>query len=229
MSMNSTKDPPKVLRVTRNKAEAKASYDRMSSFYDLLSGGYENRYKDIALERIDIQPGENVLEVGFGTGYCLVKITKLAGQNGRVSGIDLSTGMLKQAQQRLLKAGLADYADLRSGDAAHLPYEDNQFDVLFSSFCLELFDTPEIPVVLAEMKRVLKPGGRLGILSMSKEEKSNFLVKIYEWSHTRFPKFADCRPIFVEQYIRDAGFIIRDCEKLNMSGLPARIVIAEKE
>jgi ubiquinone/menaquinone biosynthesis C-methylase UbiE len=215
-----------ILPVNRTKAEAKASYDAMSGYYDILSGKFENRFKELAMNQLKVDKGESVLEVGFGTGYCLQKMALSVGENGKVFGIDLSTGMVKKAHKRLEKAGLIDRVELHSGDAAELPFEVEKFDAVFSSFSLELFDTPEIPQVLAEMKRVLKPNGRLGILSMSKEEIPSVMVRLYEWSHKNFPRFADCRPIHVERSIIDAGFKITYSNFVNMMGLPARIVIA---
>jgi demethylmenaquinone methyltransferase/2-methoxy-6-polyprenyl-1,4-benzoquinol methylase len=93
------------------------------------------------------------------------------------------------------------------------------------SFTLELFDTPEIPVILEEIKRVLKFNGRLGIVSMSREEGTSILFKLYEWAHKKFPNYADCRPIYVEQSLREAGFKIINKRKVKVFGLPLEIVI----
>ncbi|HEX77625.1 MAG TPA: methyltransferase domain-containing protein [Dehalococcoidia bacterium] len=70
---------------------------------------------------------------------------------------------------------------------------------IYMASTLELFDTPDIPRVLQEIKRVLKPRGRLVVASMSREghENSKFL-RFYEWLHQRFPRYASCRPIYVE-------------------------------
>ena len=65
--MNS--DPHSVLRVTRTKAQAKASYDRMSPFYDYFAGVFEQKYRNAALKQLNIASGEIVLEIGFGTGH----------------------------------------------------------------------------------------------------------------------------------------------------------------
>lgn len=93
------------------------------------------------------------------------------------------------------------------------------------SFTLELFDTPEIPKVLDEIKRVIKPNGRIVVVSMSKENGEPKLLKLYEWVHKKFPKYIDCRPIYVERSIKEAGFEIKYKEKIKFFGLPGEIVI----
>jgi demethylmenaquinone methyltransferase/2-methoxy-6-polyprenyl-1,4-benzoquinol methylase len=106
-----------------------------------------------------------------------------------------------------------------------MPCEDNKFDAVFVSFTLELFDTPEIPKVLNEIKRVLKPKGRLGVVSMSKEDGDSILLRLYEWTHKKFPQYADCRPIYLEQSIKDAGFKMEYRKKVKLFGLPGEVVI----
>jgi demethylmenaquinone methyltransferase/2-methoxy-6-polyprenyl-1,4-benzoquinol methylase len=106
-----------------------------------------------------------------------------------------------------------------------MPCEDNKFDAVFMSFTLELFDTPEIPKVLNEIKRVLKPKGRLGVVSMSKEDGDSILLRLYEWTHKKFPQYADCRPIYLEKSIKDAGFKIEYRKNVKLFGLPGTVVI----
>ena len=62
---------------------------------------------------------------------------------------------------------------------------------------------------------------------MSKENKASLLVKLYEWAHSKFPKYVDCRPIYVEQSVKDAGFKICLSETHKLSGLPVKIVLAQ--
>ena len=218
-----------ISRVTRSREEARASYDKMSGWYDLLAGLSEKKYKDMGLQILDIQNGEQVLEVGFGTGQCLLKMVECAGETGGIFGVDLSPGMLEVAQAKLHKAGIGDSVEICLGDAAELPYADNSFDAVYSSFSLELFDTPEIPVVLSDCQRVLKPGGRLCIVSMSKKSQSSVMVKLYEWTQKNFNKYVDCRPIYVEKSLRDNGYVIQSVTEMSMFGLPVDIVLAKNE
>ena len=226
MTEGSKRRAPAILSVPRTKEEAKRFYDRISRFYDYLTGAFERKYSKMALERLVIKEGENVLEIGFGTGHCLRRIAQFVGETGKAYGIDISSGMLEVTKRRLEKSKLMDRTELYCGDAANLPYDDNIFDAVFMSFTLELFDTPEIPQVLKEIKRVLRPGGRLGVASMSREDGQSVLLRLYEWAHKKWPRYVDCRPIYVEQSLRDAGYETKSREKAKVIVLPGEIVVA---
>jgi demethylmenaquinone methyltransferase/2-methoxy-6-polyprenyl-1,4-benzoquinol methylase len=185
-----------ILPVLRTREEAKLSYDRISRYYDYTTGVFGRKYVEMALERLSIVEGETVLEIGFGTGYCLKLIAELVGQTGKVYSIDISSGMIEITKKRLEKAGLVKRAELCCGDAVSLPFVDNTFDAVFISFTLEAVDTPEIPKVLEQIKKVLKPGGRLGVASMSKENGESIFLRLYEWIHNKWPKYVGSRPIY---------------------------------
>lgn len=225
MTLNREEGNNKILRVYRTKAQAKEGYDRMSRFYDYFEGIFVRKYRNSALKRLNIEKGEIVLEIGFGTGHCLKQMAESVGENGKVYGIDISSGMMEVSRKRIEKAGLLDKVELNCGDASKMPYEDDKFDAVFMSFTLELFDTPEIPEVLNEIKRVLKTNGRIGVVGMSKEHKPSILLRLYEWAHRKFPKYVDCRPIYLGQTLKDAGFRINDKKKVNLLGIPMEIVV----
>ncbi len=204
---------------------ARQNYDRLSCFYDSFSGG-ERSLSKTALNLLALQPGENILEIGFGTGHALLEMARAVGTQGRVEGIDLSPGMLAVANRRIQHSGLAGRIALQVGDATRLPFTGPHFQAAFMSFTLELFATTEIPLVLAECRRVLLPGGRLGVVSLAK--KDTRMVTYYEWFHARFPRLVDCRPIYVRQLLEEAGFTVIQALEKSLWGLPVEIVVAKK-
>ena len=216
-----------VLRVLTTKSETQAFYDKIAHIYDLMSEKTEGPLKQQGLGKLAARPGERILEIGFGTGHSLTALAEAVGPSGRVFGIDLSPKMRDLAQKNLNDRHLADRAELFCGDATKLPLPDGSLDGVFSSFTLELFDNPEMPVVLAECQRVLKPGGRLAIVSVSKEGKESLLVEAYEWTHKHFPNLMDCRPIFARRAIEAAGFTIAD-SNIGHMWVPVEIVLARK-
>ena len=82
-----------VLRVLQTKDETRAFYDKISGVYDLLAEHSEGPVRQTGLDRLALARGERVLEIGYGTGHCLVQIAKAVGPEGKVFGIDLSEGM----------------------------------------------------------------------------------------------------------------------------------------
>jgi len=217
-----------ILPVPRTKDEARQTYDKLSRYYDYTMGALGRKYAEMALRRLSIVEGQTILEIGFGTGYCLKLITECVGQTGKVYGIDISSGMMEMTKKRLEKAGMAKIVELIFADAACLPFDDNTFDAVFMSFALEVIDTPEIPKVLEQIRKVLKPGGRLGVASMSKENGNSVFVRFYEWIHSRWPKYLGSRPIYAEQALIEAGYQIEMSEKLRIFRLPAEIIVAVK-
>ncbi|MFC1892753.1 class I SAM-dependent methyltransferase [Chloroflexota bacterium] len=226
--MAEKEDYQEISRVNRSKDDARTYYNRISVIYDWLGGIFERKLAEKALRTLAIQNGDIVLEIGFGTGHCLQKIALSVGRTGKAYGIDISDGMLQVTRKRLEKAGLMDRVELYQGDASKLPFINETFDAVFMSFTLELFDTPEIPLLLNEVKRVLKAGGRLGVTSLSRAKGNSIALRVYEWIHTKWPKYVDCRPIYLEESLRKAGFRIKTKEIFSLFALPVEIVVAYK-
>lgn len=219
---------PEVLRVFNSREETRKYYDRIARIYDTMAEHSEAPARQAGLDLLAVRTGEQVLEVGFGTGHCLVALARSVGATGKVYGIDIADAMRERAEENLRKAGLADRAELTCGDGMDLPYSAAALDAIFMSFTLELFDTPEIPHVLAECQRVLRPGGRIAVVGMSKEQGHGDVFELYEWTHKHFPNFVDCRPIFVANALKEAGFRIAKQEHLRI-WVPVEAVLAIKD
>ncbi len=217
-----------ISRVNRSRRQAQRTYDRISRWYDLLEGYWEEKARLAALRELAVAPGQQVLEVGPGPGHSLVALARAVGPSGRVCGLDLSPGMLRVACTRLGRAGLPVQPGLCRGDALWMPIAGAVFDAVLLSFVLELFDTPEIPRVLEQCRRVLRPGGRISVVALSKAGPDSALRRLYEWGHARLPQVLDCRPIFVQRAIEAAGFRTCTSTRASLWGLPVEVVAAEK-
>ncbi|MFO7919025.1 MAG: methyltransferase domain-containing protein [Anaerolineae bacterium] len=219
-------DDQEITRVRRSKQEARATYDKIAPYYQAIAGFWERGTRRRGLAKLDVQEGEAILEIGPGTGHSMVSLAEDVCQGGQVWGIDISFRMCRIARNRLCTHDLSERATLICGDGARLPFWTASFDALFMSFTLELFDTPEIPRVLAECKRVLKGAGRIGVVSLAKAEGFNPLVPLYEWTHKQLPHLLDCRPIYTQNALTEADFQILDTERFLLWGLPVEIVLA---
>ncbi len=206
-------------------------YDRISEAYDFIADSNEHTVREAGEQALKLQPGETVLEIGYGTGNSIINLAKAVGMEGKVFGLDVSPGMQAVAEKKVSAAGLSGCVHLRVGDAHELPYEDSALDAVFMSLTLELFPLEEIPLVLAEIRRILKDGGRLGVVSMgtvNEGQKASVLEKTYVWMHRHFPHIVDCQPIDVVQFVKDAGFEIQTVEEMEIWTMPVRAVVASK-
>ncbi len=131
-------------------------YDWSARLYDPLIGRFVRRLREIAISMLPPCEGATVLDVGCGTGMHL----ELYARSGcRISGIDLSPAMLAIARKRL-----GSEADLRLEDAREIPFEDHSFDVVITSLFLHEHPPEERSAILNQMKRVMKPEGRMMIV-----------------------------------------------------------------
>jgi phosphatidylethanolamine/phosphatidyl-N-methylethanolamine N-methyltransferase len=133
-------------------------YDRLASVYDLIFGPALQLGRRRAVQRMQIEPGDRILEVGVGTGLNL----GLYPRDCHVTGIDLTGAVLEKARGRSERYGL-DHVDLLRMDARHLGFPDDTFDVVYAAYLVSVVSDP-IGVV-REMRRVCKPGGSLVILN----------------------------------------------------------------
>jgi len=133
-------------------------YEKLASIYDLVFGPTLHPGRLAARERMGIQPGDRILEVGVGTGIN----TSLYPKNCQVTGIDLSSSMLEKARERVAREGLRNVRLLEM-DAARLTFADDAFDIVYAPYLVSV--VPDPVQVVSEMRRVCRPGGKIIILN----------------------------------------------------------------
>jgi ubiquinone/menaquinone biosynthesis C-methylase UbiE len=220
---NKTHNHQKEFRATQR------NYDRLSKWYDLLAGSSERKAQVVGLDMLDVKEGDIILEIGFGTGRAILDLAKSVGGSGKVWGVDISAGMTSQARSNINQQGLSDRAILVIGNAVYLPVRSNSYDAIFMSFALELFSDEDITYVLSECRRVLKNGGVIGVVALNKKSDPGIVSRVYEWAHNKFPNLIDCRPIYVQMSLSQAGFLVAEAIEMDMWGIPVQIITAEKQ
>ena len=149
-----------------------ANYDIMN---DLMSGGLHRIWKAFTISRAAIRPGMRVLDIASGTGDLAKAFAKRAGGTGEVWMTDINDSMLRVGRDRLMDAGLV--LPTTVCDAERLPFPDGYFDRVSVAFGLRNMTHKDRS--LAEMTRVLKPGGKLLVLEFSRVAKP--LAPVYDW------------------------------------------------
>lgn len=151
----------KVKRVADVFNSVAGKYDLMN---DLMSGGLHRLWKAFTIAQAGIRPGFRVLDIAGGTGDLASAFAKQVGPTGQVWLTDINESMLRTGRDKLLNKGVV--APILVCDAEALPFPDNYFDRVTVAFGLRNMTHKEI--VLAEMHRVLKPGGKLLVLEFSR-------------------------------------------------------------
>ena len=147
-------------------------YDLMN---DLMSLGLHRAWKAYTVMVADVRPGHRVLDIAGGTGDLALAFAKKVGKTGQVVHTDINEAMLRNGRDRLLDAGVA--LPTVVCDAEHLPFDDAYFDRVSVAFGLRNMTHKD--QALAEMSRVLKPGGKLLVLEFSKVAPP--LERAYDW------------------------------------------------
>ena len=152
----------------------KGVFDSVASRYDimndLMSGGMHRLWKRYTIQHANARPGQVILDLAGGTGDLAREFARIVGPRGNVVLADINAAMLEHGRRRLVDAGVAGNVELAQVDAETLPFADNTFDRVSIAFGLRNITHKE--KALAEMNRVLKPGGKVLILEFSQPSKA---------------------------------------------------------
>jgi len=203
--------------------EIRGIYTRLLPLYGIWERLVETRARESALELAAVRDNEKVLEVGVGPGTAL---ERLAGSNpgGTTIGVDICFDMLQRANQRVSLA-LQAPPPLCQCDTRSLPFADHSFDLVFSSYMLDLLSASDIATAIQQMRRVLKPSGRLLLLHLSLGNR--WFDRFWGLFYWLVPTLlGGCRPIRLAAYLPEAGFAVREVRQITQRGVPTEVILA---
>jgi ubiquinone/menaquinone biosynthesis C-methylase UbiE len=212
---------PEILEARYTHQEIIRKYNWIAPVYDLFGIFMESKAHQRALDLAAIQDGEKVLEVALGTGLNFVEILK-KNPNGWVDGIDVSMKMVERARRRISKTGQKNYT-LHLCDCRHLAFENETFDIIVNQYLLDILPVEDFIPILLEFKRVLKEGGRIILVNMTKGER--WLNHIYEGIYRlKPPLLAGCRGVKAIPFLEKIGFSEFHREFISQLGFPSEVV-----
>ncbi len=215
-----------VLETSRSGAQAVKTYSRLAPVYEVWAKLTESKARARVLDLAGLEDGESVLEIATGTGVQLRELAK-RNRSGRTAGIELSGAMLEQTRRRLAAAGLNHSVELSRADALELPFEDGSFDLITNSYMLDLLARDQITEALGEMRRVLRPGGRLVLSNMTKAEKRRH--GIWDWLYGHgLGVTANCRGVLAAPVLDELDFVEIRREYMSQMLFPTEVVTARK-
>lgn len=205
------------------KREVVHVYSQMASVYDLWGRLAETRARKRALALANIRNGESILEVAIGTGLTFLELLQ-ANPDGYNMGVDLTPAMLEKAKSRAAQFSAKNYA-IAVGDAYALKVPDHRFDLLVNNYMFDLLPERDFSLVLAEFKRVLKPGGRLVLVNMTKGEHK--YQQLWELIYRLNPQWmGGCRGVLLSPALVRAGFADLHREMISQLGFPSEVITA---
>jgi len=215
-----------------DKEALRTVYDRIANRYDFqhsfLTAGSDQRGRRVLVDKA-VRSGNRILDCGSGTGSTALLALEKAGPSGRAVLFDMSDGMLTVAKKRFTESGYDDRVEFKTGDMLSLPFEDNSFDVVLSTYSMcPLYD----PAGGArELYRVTKLGGLIGVAHSTDPE--NPIVK---WLADRVENLVwhipsislGCRSVSVLPSLQQAGCEVKFKKNIGIPLWPFIVFVAEK-
>jgi ubiquinone/menaquinone biosynthesis C-methylase UbiE len=213
------KFPPALLTVP----ELRDVYSRLAPLYGLLEILPEGAARREARALARVADGERVLEIGVGPGWDFEKLSS-ENPSGITAGLDLTQGMLERAKRRCRRRSLAS-PTLLQADCRSLPFRSGSFDVVYSAYVFDALATQDTETTLLEIRRVLKPSGRLVLLHMSASSPwFNLFWRMLYWIVPNL--LGGCRPIEIAEELAQAGFTVSEVRRLRNWGIPTGIILS---
>lgn len=186
------------------------AYRRYGRRYDLVFGAIFHQGRKTVIERMGISPGDHVLEVGVGTGLSLPEYP----EGVRVTGIDLSPEMIELAHDRVEREELPNVT-LAEMDASDMQFADGCFDHVVAMYVLSVAPEPER--VMAEMRRVCKPGGQLFVVNHFRH--GNPVIRTCEKALAPLSRLVGFRPDFaLDEFVERNDLDVRERQPVNLFG-----------
>ena len=196
-------------------------YDFHSGFYDATFGRLVSKRIARSIEHMNIGDAELVLDLGIGTGQSL----NFYPNKGRIVGVDLSAGMLKEARKKIHERGLT-HASVFQADAMRLPFADDTFDHVFISHVISVVSDPFKLVI--EAQRVAKPGAR--IILLNHFQSTNRMVAMVErWLNPLCTKLGWRSDLPLQDLIRRTGLQVDYRYQLSAIDLWETVVVTNNK
>jgi len=210
----------------------KSIYGRIARGYDFqhafLTAGSDQKGRNILVENA-VREGDVVLDCGAGTGTTGIMAARKVGTQGKVTLFDLSEDMLSVARDKVGRENLADRVTFQTGDMVKLPFDEDCFDVVLSTYSLcPVYDPLKGAL---ELYRVTKPGGRIGIAHSTEPENPlvKYLADAVEAVAWRLPRLSmGCRSVSVLGALSNAGGKTLLSRRIGVPLWPFLVFIIEK-
>ncbi|MET3289516.1 UNVERIFIED_CONTAM: demethylmenaquinone methyltransferase/2-methoxy-6-polyprenyl-1,4-benzoquinol methylase [Brevibacillus sp. OAP136] len=160
-------------------------YDRMNN---VISFGSHVAWRNYTMKQLNVQPGQAAIDIACGTCDWTISLADAVGKTGNVVGLDFSQNMLDVGAYKIEQLGIHEGIELVNADAMNLPYDDNTFDYATIGFALR--NVPDVQRVLNEMTRVVKPGGKVVSLEVSKPPFIPYRKLFYFYFYKILPQIA---------------------------------------
>jgi ubiquinone/menaquinone biosynthesis C-methylase UbiE len=210
----------------------KTVYSRIANRYDfqhaLITAGTDQRGRRLLVDAA-VDRGAKVLDCGSGTGTTGIMAAEKVGPEGKVTLCDLSDAMLAVARRKVHESGLQDRVEFRTGDIVHLPFEDDEFGVVLSTYSMcPLYDPAQGAL---ELYRVTAPLGKIGVAHSTEPGSvvAKWLADRVEDLAWRFPSISmGCRSVEVLPTLASAGTKVLFSKTIGVPLWPFFVFVVEK-